>query len=66
MLSSVDILADFISQPDSERITDIADDYKTHNNTEDGHLAESFHEADAHPPENETDEEASYVAVPDC
>ena len=59
-------LSNFISEPDSERIADVFDDDKTHDNTQDGHLPEAFYETYPHPPENETDEETSEITVPHC
>lgn len=64
-LKAWDDLANLISEPDCERITDVFDDKKTDKNTKNRHLTESFHEAHTHPPENETDKESCEITIPD-
>lgn len=41
-------------------------DEETHDDTEYSHLSEALYEADTHPPEDETDKEASEITIPYC
>jgi hypothetical protein len=60
------LLSYLISEPDSERITDVFDDEEADNNTEYSHLPESFYKTHAHPPEDETNKESRQVTIPNC
>ena len=58
-------LAYFISEPDSERITDISDNDQAHDDTNNCHLSKSFYETDTHPPEDKSNKQSCDVAIPD-
>ena len=57
-------LANLISEPDSEGVTDVFDDEKTDKDTENSHLTESFHQAHTHPPKDDAHKKTSKIAVP--